>query len=236
MAAGVDVLVTPGNATARAAHEATTTVPIVYVGDDLVGAGLVSSLARPGGNVTGVDVQSNDYRVKWVDLLKAVAPKLDAVAILWDPNENPVVMKMKEAEPRFGAALTFLSARPEDMDASLAQVAAGRFQGLIVNDNTLLVAQIPRVVALVAQSRTPTLYGFTYAVKEGGLMAYSTNFLEVGSRLANYVDRILKGARPGDLPIEQPTAFDLAINLKTAKALGIEIPPTLLAAADEVIE
>jgi putative tryptophan/tyrosine transport system substrate-binding protein len=174
--------------------------------------------------------------VKWVELLKAVAPKLDAVAVLWDPNENPVVMKMKEAEPRFGVALAFLSARPEDMDASLAQVAAGRFQGLIVNDNTLLVAQIPRVVALVAQSRTPTLYGFAYAVKEGGLIAYSTNFLEVGKRLANYVDRILKGARPGDLPIEQPTAFDLAINLKTAKALGIEIPPTLLAAADEVIE
>jgi putative ABC transport system substrate-binding protein len=234
LAGGVDVLVTPGNAAAHAAHAATATVPIVYVGDDLVGAGLAASLARPGGNVTGVDIQSHDYRLKWVELLKAVATNLHRLAVLWDPNETPAVMQMKQAEPRFGVALSFLSGRPQEMDASLAAVAG--FDGLIVNDNTLLLPQVPRIVALVAGSRTPTLYGWTAAVKQGGLIAFSLNFFEVGRRLADYVDRILKGARPGDLPIEQPTAFGLAINLKTAKALGLDIPPTLLAAADEVIE
>ena len=107
---------------------------------------------------------------------------------------------------------------------------------MIVNDNPSLLPQVPRIVALVAQSRTPTLYGFSVAARQGGLMGYSANFFEVGRRLAYYVDRILKGARPGDLPIEQPTQFVLAVNLKTAKALGIDIPPMLLAAADEVIE
>jgi putative tryptophan/tyrosine transport system substrate-binding protein len=236
LAGGANVLVTPGNAAARAAHEATATVPIVYVGDDLVGAGLVASLARPGGNVTGVDIQSNDYRVKWVELLTAIAPNLRRLAVLWDPNENQAVLKMKEAEPRFGVALTFLSAQPEEMDESLAAVAAGRFDGLIVNDNTLLVPQVPRIVALVAESRTQTLYGWTVAAKLGGLMAYSTNFIEVGRLLADYVDKILKGAPPGDLPVQRPAEFDLAINLKTAKSLGLDIPPTVLAAADEVIE
>ena len=107
---------------------------------------------------------------------------------------------------------------------------------MIVNDNASLLPQVPRIVALVAQSRTPTLFGFSAAARQGGLMGYSANFFELGRRLAYYVDRILKGVRPGDLPIEQPTQFILAINLKTAKALGLDVPPTLLAAADEVIE
>jgi putative tryptophan/tyrosine transport system substrate-binding protein len=236
LATGVDVLVTPGNGVAAAAHRATTTIPIVYLGDDLVGAGLVASLARPGGNVTGVDVQSNDYRAKWVELLKAVAPKLRSVAVLWDPDENLAVLKMKEAESRFGLTLTFLSARRQELDTSLTTIAATGFDGLIVNDNTLLVSLLPRVIAAVAENRTPTIYGFGYAARQGGLMGYSPNFFELGRRLASYVDKILKGAHAGELPIEQPTAFNLAINLKTAKALGLEIPPTLLAAADEVIE
>ena len=236
LALGVDVLVTPGNSAAIAAHRATTTVPIVYIGDDLVGAGLVASLARPGGNVTGIDVQSNDFRAKWLELLSAVTPKLRSVAVLWDPDENKAVLRMKEAEARFGLTLTFLSARRQDFETSLAAIAASGFDGLIVNDNTLLVQQVPRVIAVVAESRTPAVYGFSYAARQGGLMGYSTNFFEVGRRLAYFVDKILKGARPGELPIEQPTAFSLAINLKTAAALGIEIPPAVLAAAAEVIE
>lgn len=236
LALGVDVLVTPGNATALAAYRATTTVPIVYLGDNLVGAGPVASLARPGANVTGVDVQSNDYRSKWLELLHSVAPMLRSVAVLWDPDENQVVLRMKEGEARFGVALTFLSARRQDLETSLATIAAAGFDGLIVNDNTLLVQHLSRIIAIVAESRTPTIYGFSYAARQGGLMGYSANFFEIGRRLASYVDKILKGARPGELPIEQPTAFGFAINLRTAAALGLEIPPTLLAAADEVIE
>ena len=235
LAVGADVLVTPGNSATLAAHRATTTVPIVSVGS-LVDAGLAASLARPGGNVTGVDNQANDYRVKWLELLRAVAPKLDLVAVLSEPDETPAVMRLKETAPRFGMTLSFLSARPQDLESSLAAVGAARFDGLIVNDNASLLPQVPRIVALVAQSRTPTLYGFSVAARQGGLMGYSANFLELGRRLAYYVERILKGARPGDLPIEQPTAFVLAINLNTAKALGLDVPPILLAAAGEVIE
>ena len=231
---GVDVLVTPGTSATVAAHQATTTVPIVSVGP-LVDAGLAASLARPGGNVTGIDNQANDYRVKWLELLGAMA-KLRIVAVLSEPDETPAVLRLKEAAPRFGLTLTFLSARPQDLESSLAAVAAASFDGLIVNDNASLLPQVPRIVALVAESRTPTLYGFSVAARQGGLMGYSANFFAIGRRLAFYVDRILKGARPGDLPIEQPTEFVLAINLKTAKALGLEIPLTVLAAANEVIE
>jgi putative tryptophan/tyrosine transport system substrate-binding protein len=235
LAVGVDVLVTPGTSATVAAHQATTTVPIVSVGP-LVDAGLAASLARPGGNVTGIDNQANDYRVKWLELLGAVAPKLRLVAVLSEPDETPAVVRLKEAAPRFGLTLNFLSARPQDLESSLAAVAAASFDGLIVNDNASLLPQVPRIVALVAESRTPTLYGFSVAARQGGLMGYSANFFAIGRRLAFYVDRILKGARPGDLPIEQPTEFVLAINLKTAKALGLEIPLTVLAAANEVIE
>jgi putative tryptophan/tyrosine transport system substrate-binding protein len=235
LAVGVDVLVTSGTPATVAAHQATTTVPIVSVGR-LIDNGLAASLARPGGDVTGIDNQANDYRMKWLELLGAVAPKLRLVAVLSEPDETPVIMRLKEAAPRFGLALTFLSARPQDLESSLAAVAAASFDGLIVNDNPSLLPQVPRIIALVAESRTPTLYGFSVAAGQGGLMGYSANFFKIGTRLALYVDRILKGARPGDLPIEQPTEFVLAINLKTAKALGLEIPLTVLAAANEVIE
>ncbi len=236
LASGVEVLVPQGNAATLAAHRLTTTVPIVTVGDDLVGVGLAASLAHPGGNVTGIDVQASDYRLKWLDLLKTVAPNLRLLAVLSDPDETPAVMRLKEAAPRFGLTLTFLSARPPDLESSLVAVAAARFDGLIVNDNPSLLPQVPRIAALVAESRTPTLYGFSRAAGQGGLMGYSFNAFEIGRRVAEYADRLLKGARPGDLPIERPTQFVLAINLKTAKALGLDIPLTLLAAAAEVIE
>jgi putative tryptophan/tyrosine transport system substrate-binding protein len=227
LAAGADVLLPMGNAAALVAHKATATVPIVTIGDDL---------AHPGGNVTGIEVQSADYRAKWLEILKAVAPNVRTVAVLVDANEAPAVMKLKDAAPRFGVTLTFLSSLPPDFDASLAAIASGRFDGLIVNDNPSNFSQAPRIVAAVAESRRPAVYGEAYLAKMGGLIGYSFDLLEAGRRLADYVDRILKGAHAGDLPIEHPTKFATSVNLKTAKALGLEIPPALLAAADEVIE
>ncbi|HYC25006.1 MAG TPA: ABC transporter substrate-binding protein, partial [Roseiarcus sp.] len=196
---------------------------------------LAASLAHPGGNVTGIEVQALEIRPKWLEILKAVAPNVRSVAVLADANETPGVLNLKEAAPHFGVTLTFLSSLPQDFDASLAAIGSGRFDGLIVNDNPSLVRQ-PRIYALVAESRTPAVYGVAFSVRLGGLIGYSFDTFEAGRRVADFVDRILRGAKPGDIPIERPTKFVLAINLKTAKALGIDIPPTLLAAADEVIE
>lgn len=231
-----DVLVPLGNAAMLVAHKATATVPIVCVGDDLVGLGVAKSLAHPGGNVTGIDVQAVDYRAKWLQILKTVAPNANSVAMLADATETPAVIKLKDAASRFGVTLTFLSPVPPDLDESLAAIASGRFDGLIVNDNPSNFSQAPRIVAAIAESRRPAVYGEAYLAQMGGLIGYSFDLLDAGLRLADYVDRILKGANAGDLPIEHPTKFTLAINLKTAKALGIDIPPALLAAADEVIE
>jgi putative ABC transport system substrate-binding protein len=237
LASAADVLVPMGNAAALVAHKATASVPIVTIGDDLVGFGLAESLAHPGGNVTGIEVQAVDYRAKWLEILKAVAPNLRSVAVLADANETPAVMKLKDAAPRFGVTLTFLSSLPPDFDASLAAIASGRFDGLIVNDNPSLVPRTPRIAALVAESRTPAVYGSAPGeARMGGLIAYSFDAFAAGRRVADFVDRLLKGAHAGDLPIERPTKFTLAINLKTARTLGVEIPPLLLAAADEVIE
>jgi putative ABC transport system substrate-binding protein len=222
----------------RVADEATTTVPIVTIGDDLIGVGFAASLAHPGGNVTGIDVQAVDYRAKWLELLNAVAPNARRVAVLADPDETPAVVKLKDAAPRFGLTLTFLSSRPPDLDASLAAVAAGGFDGLIVNDNPSVVPQTGRILALAAENRIPVVNGIAAPdlVEMGALVGYSFDFVDAGKREADYVDKLLKGAKPSDLPIERPTKFLLVINLKAAKALGLDIPPTLLAAADEVIE
>jgi putative tryptophan/tyrosine transport system substrate-binding protein len=236
LASGADLLLAVGNAAALVAHKATATVPIVAIGDDFVGIRLAASLAHPGGNVTGIDVEAIDYRPKWLDILKAVAPNVRTVAVLADANETPGVLKLKDAAPRFGVTLTFLSSLPPDFDESLAAIASGRFDGLIVNDNPTLFSLTPRIAALVAESRTPTVYGEAAEAKMGGLIGYSFDVFDAGLRMADFVDRILKGAHPGDLPIERPIKFVTIVNLKTARALGIDIPLTLLAAADEVVE
>lgn len=234
--AGADVILPQGNAAALVAHKVTATVPIVTIGDDLVGVGLAESLPHPGGNVTGIEVQAVEIRPKWLEILKAVAPNVRSVAVLGDANETPGVLKLEDVAPRFGVTLTFLSSLPPDLDASLAAIGSGRFDGLIVNDNPSLVPETPRIAAVAAQNRTPAVYGVAVSAHLGGLIGYSFDAFEAGRRTADFVDKILKGAKPGDLPIERPTKFITIVNLKTAEALGLEIPTTVLAAADEVIE
>ena len=239
LALGVDILATPGTPISLAAHKATSTVPIVCVTGDPVGVGLAASLSHPGGNVTGLSLLSGEYSAKWLELLKAAVPKLNRVAILWNPD-NPATQnemrRVDEAARGLGLALTRLSARPQELESSFAAIDAASLDGLIVSDDPSIEPLISRIVALVGSNRVPTLYAFGVAVRQGGLMSYSADFFAIWRRAAGYVDRILKGARPGDLPIEQATAVSFAVNLKTAKALGLEIPALLLASANEVIE
>jgi len=239
LALHVDVLVTPGTLAARIAQRATSKVPIVMMSGDPVGAGLVASLARPGGNITGLSLLSGEYSAKWLQLLKEAVPKLKRVGVLWNPD-NPAIAReaeqMRRAAPALGLELTTLPARPREFEASLAAIAATSLDGLAVCDDPFLETKLSVLIAIAAEHGLPTIYGFIDATKQGGLMSYSANFFELWRQAAAYVDRILKGARPADLPVEQATDFSLKFNLKTAKALGLTIPPSLLAGADEVIE
>jgi putative ABC transport system substrate-binding protein len=239
LAIKVDVLVTPGTPITLAAKRKTSTVPIVCVTGNPVGAGIVASLSRPGGNITGLSLLSGDYSAKWLQLLKQAVPGLRRAAVLWNPDNPSVGHQMQllnETAQTLGLSLQPLSIRREDLESSLAAFSASSTDGLIVTDDPLLEPLMPRVIALASERRVPALYGFSFAVRQGGLMSYSANFFEIWRRAAGYVDRILKGARPADLPIEQATELTLGINLVTAKALGLTIPPQLLASADEVIE
>ena len=237
LALGVDVLVT-GDFALIQAHALTATVPIVGVAGDFVGVGLAAKLSRPGGNVTGLSLLSADLSPKWLELLQAAVPNLNRVAFLGDYSGLTAEEKrgLDQAAPRFHVTLTQLDMYRANFEASLEAITSERFDGLIVSGESDAEFLIPRIVAHAAQSRMPTIYGTSTAVRQGGLMSYSADSFELWRRAAGYIDRILKGAKPGDLPIEQATAIKFAINLKTATALGIEIPPTLLAAADEVIE
>lgn len=235
----VDVLVTPGTPISQAAQRATSTVPIVCMSGDPVRAGLVASLARPGGNITGLSQLSGEYGVKWVELLKEAAPKVHRVAVLWNPD-NPTtanqVELMQKAAPGLGIELTALSTRRADIDNSFAALGERGFDGLVVTDDPSLIPLVPRLIEFTAERRLPAIYPFRDSAQRGGLMSYSANLFKLWQRAAGYVDRILKGARPAELPVQQTTDVTLNINLKTAKALGLDIPMTLSARADEVIE
>jgi putative tryptophan/tyrosine transport system substrate-binding protein len=239
LALNVNVLVTPGTPITLAAHRATSTVPIVCVTGDPVRTGFAESLARPGGNITGLSLLSGDYSVKWLELLREAAPTVRRVAMLWNPDNPGTVNEgrlVREAAPGLGFELTALSMRPVDVEDSLAALVTASFDGFVVTDDPLLETLLARLIALAAERRLPAIYAFGEAVKQGGLMSYSANFFKLWQRAAGYVDRILKGARPAELPIEQATEVTLNINLKTAKALGLVIPEALLARANEVIE
>jgi putative ABC transport system substrate-binding protein len=239
LALKVDVLVTVGTFASLTARRATSTVPIVMASGDPVKTGLAASLNRPGGNVTGISILASDYSAKWLELMKEMLPRLHRVAVLWNP-ENPAVAaeveQLRTAAGALGLVLSTFLGRPKEIENSFAAIASGAFDGLVVTTDPSLEPQPPRVIAFAAERRLPALYPFSTAVQQGGLMSYSIDFFEMWRRAAGYVDRILKGESPADLPIEQATRVQMKINLKTANSLGLDIPPMLLARADEVIE
>jgi len=237
----VDVIVTAAPAATEAAKRTTGTIPIVFgVSGDPVAVGLVASLARPGGNITGLASIAPEVVGKQLELLKEVAPKISRVAILLNPSNpgHPVVLRQAEAAARaLGMQLHTAQARtPPEIDAAFAGMRGQRADGVLVVRDALVLARRTQIAALAAKSRLPAVYGFRENAEAGGLMAYGANVPLMYRRAATYVDKILKGAKPADLPVEQPTKFELVINLKTAKALGLTIPPSLLQRADEVIQ
>jgi putative tryptophan/tyrosine transport system substrate-binding protein len=237
----VDVIVTHSVGGLAAKH-ATTTIPIVLaVAGDPVGAGLVASLARPGGNVTGLSLGTEGgLSGKRLQLLTEVAPKLSRVGVLWNranPGVDSQVADIRSAASILGVRLQLVEFRGSDeLEGALASLAATRSDALIVPTDAAVFQQRARVIAFTARNRLPAIYAQRETVEDGGLMAYASSQIDMWRRAATYVDRILKGAKPADLPVEQPTKFELVINLKTARALGLTIPPALLARADEVIQ
>jgi putative ABC transport system substrate-binding protein len=236
-----DVIVVTTTPGAQAAKNATRTIPIVlHALGDPVATGLVASLARPGGNVTGVTQMSSGLAAKRLELLKEAVPRVSRVlvlAYLVDPIAPPQVKELETAARSLGVKLLVQDIRTaDDLPAAFDAGAKERAEGLLTTSASLFVVQRKRVVELAAQHRMPGMYPYRLVVDAGGLMAYDSYTSDLQARAATYVDKILKGAKPADLPVEQPTKFELIINLKTAKALGLTIPQSVLQRADQVIE
>ncbi len=240
----VDIIMTGGTPAPLAAMQATRTIPIVFAAAaDPVTSGLVTSLARPGGNVTGLSVLTPELVGKCLELLKQAVPGVSRVAVLWHPGGYPErteknILKGAEVAGRaLGLRLQFVEARgPADFDRAFSEMTRARAGALTVLATSMLLTERRRLVYLAAKNRLPAVYPSREFVDAGGLMSYGPDFADLFRRAATYVDKILKGAKPGDLPVEQPTKFELVINLKTAKALGLTIPPSLLVRADEVVQ
>jgi len=235
----VDIIVASPGSAALAAKRTTTEVPIVFASVNYpVEIGLVSSLAHPGGNVTGTSFNAAELAGKRLELLKEVAPTLRRVAVLSHPPYHTNAMQLKEAEVAartLGIQLEPILIRDAD-DFEAAFKAVHGTDGLLVPDMPFFNTHRARVAELAARNRLPAIYGLRSIVDAGGLMSYGPDIPELHRRSATYVDKILKGAKPADLPVEQPTKFELLINLKTAKALGLTIPPSVLGRADQIIE
>jgi putative tryptophan/tyrosine transport system substrate-binding protein len=238
----VDVIVQASGQGALAAKQATTTVPIVFVGaSDPVDMGLVSSLAHPGGNVTGLSLAWGEGLTgKWPELLKEMAPSSARAAILFNPlgvSFKSSVAQTRAAAGALGLKVQEFAVRDaKEIDGAFAEIARDRVGALIVITDPLTLRHRSQVVQLAAKGRLATVYGFGEFARAGGLLAYGPSVTDMFYRAAAFVDRILKGARAADLPVEQPTRFELVVNLKTAKALGITIPQSILVRADELIQ
>jgi putative ABC transport system substrate-binding protein len=240
VAAGVDVIVTWASAPVLAAKQATNLVPVVFAAQmDPVGAGVVASLAHPGGNVTGLSIQQTDTAAKRLQLLRDVLPDLRRLATMADVDAAGALLEIREVQAtasKLGLAVIPLDIRrPEDI-APAIEGLKGRADALYVATDPLVLTNRVRINALAQDEQLPTIYGYREYVDAGGLLSYGPNFSDLFRRAADYVDKILRGTKPADLPVEQPTKFDLVINLQTAKKLGLTIPPTLLGRADDVIE
>ena len=240
----VDVIVAPLTPAALAAKQATKSIPLVFaaVGDP-VADGLVTSLARPGGNITGLSLFGPELVGKRLEQLKHAVPGVSRVAFLWQPgvlgegSEKDMLKGSEVAARTLGVQLQFVEARgPADLDGAFSEMTRARAGGLTVLPSAMFFGERSHLVALAAKNRLPAVYGSREYVDAGGLMTYGPDLADLFRRAATYVDKILKGAKPADLPVEQPTKFEFVINLKTAKALGLSIPPSLLQRADEVIQ
>jgi len=235
----VDVIVAGGTTSVVAAKHATPLIPIVFVAGDPVGTGLVASLARPGGNVTGLSNQSTDIAAKRLELLREAVPSLRRLAILANVGSPASMLEMREARD----AARLLSLEVATIQIKSVEDISREFKGLEGSADALLVTADPlinsnrlRINTLALGARLPTIYNFRDSVEMAGLMSYGPNLVDLFRRVADYVDKILRGTKVADIPVEQPTKFDLVLNLITAQAIGLTIPSTLLARADEVIE
>jgi putative ABC transport system substrate-binding protein len=235
----VAVLLAPGAVVTRAARSATETIPIVSVTNDPVALGFAQTLAHPGGNVTGMAITASDQLVeKWVELLKDVTPALKGVALLYDPRPAPMIEHVaRDASVKIGIEIMpFRVTDAEELGAALAAIEIARPDGLLISNDALLLSSRSRLVAFARDRALPAVYGQREYVDAGGLMSYSTSIYDVWRRAGSVVNKILKGNNASDIPIELPTKFELVINLKTAKVLGLNVPLHLQQLADEVIE
>ena len=236
----VAVIVTGGGAPTRRAKEATSTIPIVMTNDpDPVGDGFVASLTRPGGNITGLSTFVPELSGKRLEILREVVPKLSRVAILGtstNPGYAQVIKEVELAAKAFGVKLQYLEVQdPKDIETAFQAARKGQADAVLVLTSSALVPHRIQIAELAAKNRLPTIYSNSQFVEAAGLMFYGANVLDLDRRAATYVDKILKGAKPPELPVEQPIKFDFVINLKAAKQLGLTIPPEVLARADKVI-
>jgi putative ABC transport system substrate-binding protein len=239
LALAPDVILASATPSVQALQQTTHSVPIVFVQvGDPVGMGLVASLARPGGNITGFTPMEFGFGAKWLDLLKDIAPRVTRVAVLRDLTIGPAQLSAIQAvAPSFGVELSAIGVS----DASEIERAVGAFArssnaGMVVTASTSAAVHRDLITVLASRHRLPAVYAFRYFATRGGLISYGANTIDIYRRAASYIDRILKGAKPADLPVQAPTNYELVINLKTARALGLEVPPMLLARADAVIE
>jgi putative ABC transport system substrate-binding protein len=237
----VDVIVLDSTVATQLTMRSTSTIPIIMaLVVDPVGSGLVKSLARPGGNVTGLSMMTTELNAKRLELLKEVVPRLSKVAVLWNPDHpfhSKVVEDLKVIAPSLSLELSFTAARTSDaLPTAFSDVTRAHAQALYVVEDPIFFAHRLLLLQLASKARVPTIHELRRWPLEGSLLSYGPDLYDLFRRAALYVDRVFKGAKPADLPVEQPTKFELVINLKTAKALGLTIPPSLLLRADQVIE
>ncbi len=236
-----DIIVAGGGIAALAAKNATKTIPIVMTSDaDPIGSGFIASLARPGGNITGLTNLITGLSGKRLEFLKEAIAGISRVGVIWNPESPPSTAAFKETQmavTALGLQLQSLEMRgPNDFEGAFQAATKGRAGALTVLSDSVMFAHRTRILELAAKHRLPTMHTQSLWVEDGGLMSYGTNFIDLRRRAATYVDKILRGTKPADLPVEQPTKFELVINLKAAKQIGLTIPPNVLARADKVIK